>query len=81
MKSPRATRPVMLFEYEEDARRMMSVLPARFGKYGLTLHWPRRACPWGADAWRRPPRGRAASAGCRRDRAGMARSNTPSQAR
>jgi group II intron reverse transcriptase/maturase len=29
---------VMLFEYEEDARRVMSVLPQRFGKYGLTLH-------------------------------------------
>ncbi|WP_437656974.1 reverse transcriptase domain-containing protein [Sorangium sp. So ce1182] len=29
---------VMLFEYEEDARRVMAVLPKRFGKYGLTLH-------------------------------------------
>src|SRR5580658_3118348 len=29
---------VMLFEYEEDARRVMAVLPQRFGKYGLTLH-------------------------------------------
>jgi len=29
---------VMLFEYEEDARRVMDVLPKRFGKYGLTLH-------------------------------------------
>ena len=29
---------VMLFEYEEDAHRVMSVLPKRFGKYGLTLH-------------------------------------------
>jgi group II intron reverse transcriptase/maturase len=28
----------MLFEYEEDARRVMAVLPKRFGKYGLTLH-------------------------------------------
>jgi RNA-directed DNA polymerase len=28
----------MLFEYEEDARRVMAVLPERFGKYGLTLH-------------------------------------------
>jgi len=28
----------MLFEYEEDARRVMTVLPKRFGKYGLTLH-------------------------------------------
>jgi RNA-directed DNA polymerase len=29
---------VMLFEFEEDARRVMAVLPERFGKYGLTLH-------------------------------------------
>jgi len=29
---------VMLFEYEEDARRVMQVLPKRFDKYGLTLH-------------------------------------------
>jgi group II intron reverse transcriptase/maturase len=29
---------VMLFEYEEDARRVLDVLPKRFGKYGLTLH-------------------------------------------
>ncbi len=29
---------VMLFEYEEDARRVLAVLPRRFGKYGLTLH-------------------------------------------
>jgi group II intron reverse transcriptase/maturase len=29
---------VMLFEHEEDACRVMEVLPKRFGKYGLTLH-------------------------------------------
>ncbi len=29
---------VLLFEVEEDARRVMAVLPKRFGKYGLTLH-------------------------------------------
>jgi group II intron reverse transcriptase/maturase len=29
---------VMLFESEEDARRVLEVLPKRFGKYGLTLH-------------------------------------------
>ncbi len=29
---------VMLFEQEEDARRVMQVLPRRFGRYGLTLH-------------------------------------------
>jgi len=29
---------VMTFEREEDARRMLVVLPKRFGKYGLRLH-------------------------------------------
>lgn len=29
---------VIVFEYETDARRVMEVLPKRFGKYGLELH-------------------------------------------
>lgn len=29
---------VILFEFEEDASRVMDVLPQRFGRYGLTLH-------------------------------------------
>lgn len=29
---------VLVFEYEADARRVMEVLPKRFGKYGLALH-------------------------------------------
>jgi group II intron reverse transcriptase/maturase len=29
---------VFVFEREEDARRILDVLPKRFGKYGLTLH-------------------------------------------
>jgi RNA-directed DNA polymerase len=29
---------VLCFEREEDARRVMAVLPKRFGRYGLTLH-------------------------------------------
>jgi RNA-directed DNA polymerase len=29
---------VIGFQYEEDARRVMEVLPKRFGKYGLQLH-------------------------------------------
>ena len=29
---------VIIFEREEDARRVIDVLPKRFGKYGLTLH-------------------------------------------
>lgn len=32
---------VVLFSREQDARRVMDVLPKRFGKYGLTLH-PRK---------------------------------------
>jgi RNA-directed DNA polymerase len=29
---------VLVFEVESDARRVLEVLPKRFGKYGLTLH-------------------------------------------
>ena len=29
---------VLLFQTEEDARRVWDILPKRFGKYGLTLH-------------------------------------------
>jgi RNA-directed DNA polymerase len=29
---------VIVFKQENDARRVMDVLPKRFGKYGLTLH-------------------------------------------
>jgi group II intron reverse transcriptase/maturase len=29
---------VMVFEREEDAKRVMAILPQRFAKYGLTLH-------------------------------------------
>lgn len=29
---------VLGFEYEEDARRVMEVLPKRFARYGLTIH-------------------------------------------
>jgi RNA-directed DNA polymerase len=29
---------VLLFTHESDARRVMEVLPKRFGKYGLTVH-------------------------------------------
>jgi len=42
---------VVLFTHEEDARRVMEVLPKRFGKYGLTLHPDKtRLIPF-----RRPP--------------------------
>jgi RNA-directed DNA polymerase len=33
-----ATHPVLGFSHEEDARRVLAVLPKRFGKYGLRLH-------------------------------------------
>jgi RNA-directed DNA polymerase len=38
VKCPRATRLVIGFSEETDARRVLEVLPKRFGKYGLTLH-------------------------------------------
>ena len=38
MQFPRATHLVAVFALEEDARRVIDVLPKRFGKYGLTLH-------------------------------------------
>jgi group II intron reverse transcriptase/maturase len=42
---------VILFTHEADARRVMEVLPKRFGKYGLTLHPDKtRLVPF-----RRPP--------------------------
>jgi RNA-directed DNA polymerase len=42
---------VILFDREEDAQRVMAVLPRRFGKYGLTVHPDKtRLIPF-----RRPP--------------------------
>src|SRR4051812_27145107 len=38
VRFPSATRLVIGFGREDDARRVMEVLPKRFGKYGLTLH-------------------------------------------
>ena len=38
VRFPRATHPVLAFSCEEDARRVLEVLPKRFGKYGLALH-------------------------------------------
>jgi RNA-directed DNA polymerase len=48
---------VLCFEREEDARRVMEVLPKRLGKYGLTLHPEKtRLVPFGrpSDAGARP---------------------------
>lgn len=49
---------VMLFQYEEDARGVMDVLPKRFGRHGLALHPDKTRlvpfrCP-GRRASRRP---------------------------
>ena len=33
-----ATRLIILLQYQSDAKRLMEVLPKRFGKCGLTLH-------------------------------------------
>ena len=50
---------VILFTHEDDARRVMEVLPKRFGKYGLTLHPDKtRLIPF-----RRPPRKAAGGRG------------------
>ena len=38
MRFPSATRPVLVFEHEGDARRVLGVLAKRLGKYGLRLH-------------------------------------------
>lgn len=48
---------VVLFKYEDDARAVMSVLPKRFGKYGLTLHPDKtRLLPFKQPSRRRPGR-------------------------
>jgi len=38
VQSPRATRLVIGTAREDDARRILEVLPKRMGKYGLTVH-------------------------------------------
>jgi group II intron reverse transcriptase/maturase len=49
---------VISFSLEEDARRVMAVLPKRFGKHGLTLHPEKtRLVPF------RPPRGESKQSG------------------
>ncbi|WP_437981098.1 group II intron reverse transcriptase/maturase [Sorangium sp. So ce117] len=51
---------VLLFELEEDARRVMAVLPKRFGKYGLSLHPDKtRLLPFRRPPKRPPPSGGA----------------------
>jgi RNA-directed DNA polymerase len=49
---------VIGFEREDDAKRVMEVLPKRFGKYGLTVHPDKtRLIPFQRPAQRRPASG------------------------
>lgn len=49
---------VIVFEREEDARRVLDVLPKRFGKYNLRLHPEKtRLVPFRRPPRRRVPRG------------------------
>jgi group II intron reverse transcriptase/maturase len=49
---------VVLFEHEDDARRVMAVLPKRFERYGLTLHAEKtRLLPFKRPDRVRPRRG------------------------
>ena len=48
----------VLFSCEDDARRVMAVLPKRFGKYGLTLHPEKtRLVEFRRPSRREPPQG------------------------
>ena len=52
---------VMGFACEEDARRVLAVLPKRFGKYGLTIHPEKtRLVPFGRPRLYPPRPGSAA---------------------
>jgi RNA-directed DNA polymerase len=54
---------VMGFACEEDARRVLAVLPKRFGKYGLTIHPDKtRLVPFGRPSLYPPRPGSAAEA-------------------
>jgi group II intron reverse transcriptase/maturase len=47
---------VIAFEHEEDARRVLDVLPKRFGKYGLRLHPEKtRLVCFERPSWKAPP--------------------------
>ena len=55
---------VLLFQVEEDARKVMDVLPKRFGKYGLTLHPEKtRLIDFRRPALKPPPAGGASLQG------------------
>jgi group II intron reverse transcriptase/maturase len=48
---------VMVFQVEQDARRVLDVLPKRFGKYGLTLHPEKTRLVQFKRPCGRPPKG------------------------
>jgi len=55
---------VIGFTHEEDARRVMDVLPKRFGRYGLTIHPDKtRLVPFRRPPWRPTRTGRPPTAG------------------
>jgi len=53
VRFPRATRLVLCFACEDDGKRVYTVLPKRFGRYGLQLHPTKTRL----IAFRRPPGG------------------------
>jgi RNA-directed DNA polymerase len=58
VRSPSATRPVLVFAERRDAERVLDVLPKRLGKYGLTLHAEKtRLVPFGRPRKRPGERG------------------------
>ena len=48
---------VLAFEHEEDARRVMGVLPKRFARFGLTLHPEKTRLLDFRHPWRKPRSG------------------------
>lgn len=51
---------VIVFQREDDARKVMSVLPKRFGKYGLRLHPEKtRLLDFRRPSGPKPPKGRS----------------------
>lgn len=53
---------VLVFEQESDARRVLAVLPKRFGRFGLRLHPEKTRLVWfGRPPFRQEGKGRATS--------------------
>jgi len=59
VRFPRATRLVIVCEREDDAHRLMAVLPKRLGRFGLQLHPDKtHQVPFGRPRWRAKGKGR-----------------------